>query len=301
MSGQTVIPAPGRKRSQAIGLALVICTAVGWGLNWPATKMLLSHCPPVSARGATGIFASLILFGTAVYRGEPLIVPAPLRGRLVLAALLNVTIWMGGTTTSMLWLSSGKAATLAYTMPAWAVLLGWPILQERPGIKQSAAVLMGICGVVVVVLGSHIDINRNELPGVALALFAAGSFAFSTVWSKRRAIGLPPMVLTAWQIGIGSVPLLLGGLLLEHPDFSRIQGLDWLVLGYTAVVSMGLCYLAWFAAVRRLSASTAALGTLLTPVIGVSASIFVVGDPLTTTQGLSLALVVGGIVLALPK
>jgi len=62
---------------------------------------------------------------------------------------------------------------------------------------------------------------------------------------------------------------------------------------------MGACYLLWFAAVRRLKASSAAIGTLLTPVIGVAASAVALGDPLTLNQVVSLAFVVAGIMLAI--
>jgi drug/metabolite transporter (DMT)-like permease len=73
--------------------------------------------------------------------------------------------------------------------------------------------------------------------------------------------------------------------------------IGWIAMAYTALISMGLCYLLWFAAVRRLRASSAAIGTLLTPVIGVVASTLTLGDPLTITQLVSLGLVAGGILL----
>ena len=72
----------------------------------------------------------------------------------------------------------------------------------------------------------------------------------------------------------------------------------WAALTYTAVVSLGICYLMWFAALRRLDASTAAIGTLLTPIVGVLASAIALGEPLMFPQFASLALVVSGIVLA---
>ena len=50
---------------------------------------------------------------------------------------------------------------------------------------------------------------------------------------------------------------------------------------------------------RRLKASSAAIGTLLTPVIGVAASAVALGDPLTLNQVVSLAFVVAGIMLAI--
>jgi drug/metabolite transporter (DMT)-like permease len=56
--------------------------------------------------------------------------------------------------------------------------------------------------------------------------------------------------------------------------------------------------MAWFGALRRLPASTAAVGILLAPVLGVFSSAALLGDPLGVRQMVALALTVGGIALA---
>jgi drug/metabolite transporter (DMT)-like permease len=297
---ETITPSlAAETRSRLIGFVCVAFTALGWGLNWPATKFLLTECPPLSARGVCGLAAGLVLFGVARFRGETLVVPRHLWGRLTVAALLNVSAWMGLTTVSMLWLPAGQAVTLAYTMPVWAALLAWPMLGDRPSSRQIAAIVLGICGVLILVGGAGLSLDAARRPGIALALSAAGLFALGTVLAKRRPIPLPRVTLVAWQVGIGCIPLLLGGLLFEQTHFDAMPLIGWIALGYTALVSMGLCYVLWFAAVRRLKPSSAAIGTLLTPVLGVVASSVALGDPLTIRQIVSLALVVAGIIFAI--
>ncbi|MEO6829714.1 MAG: DMT family transporter [Acidobacteriaceae bacterium] len=308
-AGRLVLPAPAAnidaassmpsRRMTAIGLACVAGTALGWGLNWPATKYLLTLCPPMSARGVSGLVAGIILLSIAASRGESLTVPRRLRGRLVIAALLNVSAWMGLTTASLLWLPAGQAAILAYTMPVWTTLLAWPVLAERPAPRQTLAIVLGICGVVILLGAAGVSLTTVELPGVIMALSAAALFASGTVWSKRQPIPLPRMALTGWQVLLGCLPLLVVGLLFEHPNFAALPLIGWATLAYTALISMGLCYILWFAAVRRLRASTAAIGTLLTPAIGVVASTLTLGDPLTMVQLVSLGLVAGGVLLAI--
>jgi drug/metabolite transporter (DMT)-like permease len=276
--------------SRLTGVACVLATALGWGLNWPATKFLLTTCPPLSARGVSGIAAGLILFGVAALRGETLSVPRHLWGRLTAAALLNVSAWMGLTTASLLWLPAGQAATFAYTMPVWVVLFSWFLLNERPGIRQITAVVLGICGVLVLVGESGFSVQEN--------LSAALLFAGGTILSKKAPIPLPRIALTAWQVALGCIPLLACGLLFEHARFDQLALIGWIALAYTAVVSMGVCYLLWFAALSRLKPSSAAIGTLLTPVVGVTASSLALGDPFTLSQAISLGLVAAGILLA---
>jgi drug/metabolite transporter (DMT)-like permease len=295
----TVLFTADARRVRFTGLTCVIFTALGWGLNWPATKFVLAVCPPLSARGMAGLVAGAVLFGIAALRGETLAVPRYLWGRLVIASLLNVSAWMGLTTASLLWLPAGQAATLAYTMPVWTVLMAWPMLGEKPTPRQIAAIIMGICGVIILVGDAGFDLKLSRAPGIALALTAAVLFAFGTVLAKQAPIPLQRVALTAWQVALGCLPLLASGLVFEDTKLIALPLLGWVALAYTAFISMGMCYLLWFAAVRRLSASGAALGTLLTPVIGVTASALALGDPLTLIQALSLGLVGGGIVLSI--
>ena len=286
------------QRARLIGIAWVVLTALGWGLNWPATKFLLTICPPLSARGISGLVAGLILLGVAASRGETLVVPRHLWGRLAGSALLNVTAWMGLTTASLVWLPAGQAATLAYTMPVWALLLAWPLLDERPGSRQIGAIVLGICGIIILLGGVTFRLDPSSIPGIVLALSAAALFALGTVLSKKIPIPLPRIALTAWQVALGCIPLLVGGLLFERAHFASLPLVGWIAMAYTAFISMGLCYILWFAAVRRLSASAAAIGTLLTPCIGVVASSMTTNDPLTLSQALSLGLIGIGILLA---
>ena len=52
----------GETTTQLTGAACVALTALGWGLNWPATKVLIATFPPLTARGVSGLAASVIYF-----------------------------------------------------------------------------------------------------------------------------------------------------------------------------------------------------------------------------------------------
>jgi drug/metabolite transporter (DMT)-like permease len=288
----------GYRSAKLIGVGCLLVTAVGWGLNWPATKFLLAECPPLTARGISGIVASVALASLAASRGETLTVPNHLRWRLMWAAVLNVSAWMGLTTLSLLWLNAGEAATLAYTMPVWTALLAWPVLGERLVPRRIGALVLGICGIVVLVGANGLHIDVAKLPGVAIVLSAALLFALGTVLSKRWRIEMSPVALTAWQVGIGAIPLLAASTVLERPHLLQMPWFGWAALAYTAVASLGICYLTWFAALRRIEAGTAAIGILLTPIVGVVASALTLGEPLQLPQIASLGLVIAGVVLA---
>jgi probable blue pigment (indigoidine) exporter len=188
--------------------------------------------------------------------------------------------------------------TLAYTMPVWTALLAWPILGERLAPRRIVALGLGICGIGVLLGGNGITVDTAKLPGLVIALAAALLFAWGTVLSKRWPLAMAAIAATAWQVGIGCIVLLAASLLLEHPHLLEMQWFGWVALSYTATISLATCYLMWFAALRRLKASTAAVGALLTPFVGVTASAITLGEPLEFSQLASLALVIAGIALS---
>ena len=215
--------------------------------------------------------ASLALAGIAASRGETLIVPRQLRWRLVGSALLNVSAWMGLTTLSLVWLNAGEAATLAYTMPVWTALLAWPVLGEKLVLSRIVALVLASAGSLCC-LAERLRCRRGQTARRQIVLAAAMLFALGTVLGKRSPLNMTPIAMTAWQVGIGCIVLLGASLVLEHPHLLEMHWFGWAALSYTAAVSLGICYITWFAALRRLEAGTAAIGTLLTPIIGVVAS-----------------------------
>ena len=286
-------------RPETAGLVLLLATVVGWGLNWPAMKVLLEEVPPFSIRAASAAVGVALLAAIALRRGESLAVPPRLFPRLTLAALLNVTAWMGLASFSLLWLAAGEATIVCYTMPVWASIFAWIVLGERITARRLMALGVGFAGLLVLVLGDGLDVGLAKLPGVGFALAAALLFSLGTVVTKRWPVAMPPASLVAWQTGLGCLPLLVGALIFDSVDVAAISTQSWLLLLYGGIAPLGLCYLAWFAALKRLPASAAAAGTLLTPVVGVITAALFLGEPLGLREVLALSLTIGGVVLAI--
>ncbi len=268
-------------------------------MTWPVLKTVMQELPALTARGLGGVIATLGLALVVVALRRPLSVPRSEWPGLLVAALLNYAAWMGFSTLGLRILSAGEGALVAYTMPVWAALLAWPVLEERPTLARLAALGMGMGGVAVLMSGQSLSAGLEKLPGVLLVLAAACCFALGAVLSKRRPLVLHPLTSVVWQVGLGSLPILAGAALLERPDWGQVSALSWSGVVYMGAVPLSLCYLTWFAALRRLPAGTAAMGTLLTPMVGMLASAGLLGEPLGWRQGLALALTLAGVVLAL--
>ena len=109
---------------------------MGWGSNWPMLKLLLQEMPPLTVRGLAGVSAGLVFAAGALMFGVRLAVPAGMWPRLLLAAGLNVTAWMGMATFGLVWLGAGEApgptALSGGALVIGALLIDqWLALRER--------------------------------------------------------------------------------------------------------------------------------------------------------------------------
>lgn len=280
------------------GIMFLAITSVGWGFNWPVTKYLLSELPPLTMRGSTGVIGAGLLAALAVVSGQSLRVPREMWLRLVLAAILNVACWMTLMGLALLWLPASEAALIAYTMPVWASLLAWPILGERPNLLRVISLVMAFAGLAAIMGGNGFAASAAKMPGILMALAGAIGFAVGTVLSKKLPINLPPLSAAAWQIGIGCLPVAVVGLLVEKADVAALSHLGWILLVYSTVIQFCVAYVSWFAALARLPASVAAIGTMAVPVIGVVASAVALHEPLGIGQIAALIFTLAGVVLA---
>jgi drug/metabolite transporter (DMT)-like permease len=291
-------PIAARGHITPAGLMFLAITSVGWGFNWPVTKYLLSELPPLTMRGTTGVVGALLLALLALVSGESLRVPRELWPRLVLAAFLNVACWMALMGLALLYLPASEAALIAYTMPIWASLLAWPVLGERPNLLRVISLVMAFAGLAAIMGGNGLAASVTKLPGIIMALGGAFGFAVGTVMAKKLPLNLPPLSAAAWQIGIGCLPVAIVGLLVEKADVAALSNLGWILIFYSTVIQFCIAYVSWFAALARLPASVAAIGTMAVPVIGVVASAVALHEPLGIGQIAALVFTLVGVVLA---
>ena len=248
-------------------------------------------------RTACGLAGCLFAFTVAAIRRERLL---PARGQwlwLVVFAMLNYGVFIVLTTQALVWLSASEAVVITYTLPIWASVLAWPMLGERPNWRRVAAILLGLAGVALMVGVGSVDASWDKLPGATMGFIAAWLFGLGTVVAKKHPLPLPPAASVAWQSGLGTIPVGILSLW-EHPTWTGVSPLGWSAIAYVSVVPLTIAYLAWFRALKLVPASTAATTVLVSPLVGVISSAFLLGDTLGPRQLLAMAMTLTGVALA---
>jgi drug/metabolite transporter (DMT)-like permease len=290
---------PARRIDAATGLVLLL--GVLWGSSWPMFNVVLRELSVWTFRGLAVLGAGLLLLAVARLRGIALSVPRASRPALIGASLGTISIWYVAATASVLFIPSGQASILGYTMPLWAALIAVLLFGERPTPRLLLALAFG-GGTVVLLAIPNLRALADAPTGIACALIAAIGWAAGTLIQKRADWrGTHPLTLTAWQMTVGSVPILVGAAIFA--DWRPFVP-SWPVLLaaiHLAIVPTALGTLVWFRIVHLLPANTAAISTIIVPVIAVAGGAWAHGEPLGAWQLSALACCVAALALALLK
>lgn len=269
---------------------MLVLLSLGWGVSWPVMRIALYEIPPLSMRMGTAACGAAILFACAKLQHRDLLIPAGMaRVHIVVSSMFNVVGFSLFTAFAQLSASTSRVTILAYTMPIWACLLARPILGERLTANRSVALLLCLAGLTVLVY----PLAHSGIPtGILLAIGAGVSWAAGTIYLKWARFSGDPIGIAAWQVAFGFVIMAACVLLFEGvPHFWPTSGAALFGVIFTGAVGSGIAYLLWFEVVQRLPAMTASLAVLSVPVIGVVASMIVLGERPTLPDVIGFALI----------
>ena len=120
-------------------------------------------------------------------------------------------------------------------------------------------------------------------PSVFYSLGCALSWAFATVYIKWAKLTIEPLANAAWQLVFGFLFVAAGTFIFDgYPRLWPLQTATMLAILNVGVIGVGLAHFLWWSIVGRLPTTTASIGALLVPVIGITASVVFLGEKLTT-------------------
>ena len=279
-------------------LALLGTLTLVWGTNWPLFKIALDELPVLTFRAIVLVTASLVLLAIMLARGESFAVPRGKWPALVAASALNLFIWNIATSIAVLYIPSGHASVLAYTMPLWVALIGFAVFGQRLTGRLLAAILIGASAVVALMV-PNFSSYAHAPAGLFWGLFAGFCWAVGTFVVKRTSWQGMGLSLTFWQVVITLPPILLGALLIDGlpTHWPSTQALAATI--YTGAVPMALGTAAWFALVKLLPAQVAGLSAIAIPIVAIVSGVLILHEPLSPLQALAIASTVLSLWLAL--
>jgi len=242
------------------GYALVAMAALLWGLIGPLTKLaVLAGMSPVEAafwRAMMGwvLYAThAVVIGRVGVRGKDL-------GWLVGFGVVCVFGLFGSYVVAVDQGGAALAAVLLYTAPAWVAVLAWKFLREPMTGVKIAAVAVTLLGVAAVSLGSGLG-GRIQSLGIFMGLLSGVTYALYYIFGKAflSRYATPTIFLYALPVGAACmVPFI---------HFGPRPPAAWMYCAVTAVCTTYGAYTLYYAGLKRIEASRAAVIATLEPVV----------------------------------
>ena len=279
---------------------LLPCVWIAWGLSYPLMSWSLEAVDLFSGRLIIMPLSGLILLAVGVRGGAPALPERRFWGQIALTGLFNMGLFQIFLISGIATLGPSRTPIIVYTMPAWSALFGVFLLKERISLRVALSLALSLAAVGIIV--SQETAVRTAPIGTFFTLLAAIFFGIGTVLTKRMAVAGDTTINAAWQILLGTVPVVIVWLLFAHDAYfhpERVRGLAALV--WLILVSNVLAYFCWFRIIRALPASVASLTTLVVPCIGFGSSALLTGADISYLDVVALCLIIAAVTLVLAK
>jgi drug/metabolite transporter (DMT)-like permease len=275
------------RQRQTFSWFLLILANVLWAASYVAAKYALQDMSLLLMLALRMGISAVILLPFLISRRKALNLSRQAIPQLILLALIGFVInklfEFGGLALT----TASDVALLIASESLFTAALSWMLLRERFKPLAGCALLVGIFGVYLIVERSLIPNIPSggglwRIVGDLLVVCALIFEAFYTVRGKALLVKYPPLLVTAASIVVSMVFWLpVAGWQVLSTGWHPIGLLAWLSIGWLALMSTVIAYLAWFRGLADIDGSAAASTLYIQPLLGTLLAILLLHDQLT--------------------
>ncbi len=195
--------------------------------------------------------------------------------------------------------TASDVALLISSESIFTALFSWLLLRERFRWLTLLALLVGLCGVYLIVERSLVPSipaggGATRLLGDLLVILALIFESFYTIRGKALLDRHPPLLVTAAAI-VGSTIfwLPMAGVSILTSGWPALNWQAWLGVLWLALMSTVVAYLAMFQALKHATGTAAATALFIQPLLGTLLAVVLLGDQLVPTT------LIGGLLILL--
>jgi drug/metabolite transporter (DMT)-like permease len=279
-------------------LALLGLLTLVWGTNWPLFRIALDELPVWTFSTIVLAAAICVLAPILLVRRESFAVPKDRWLPLMAASAMNIGVWNIATSLAVLYIPSGHASVLAYTMPLWVAAIGFAVFGQKLTGRLLAAIAIGAAAVAALMIPNFAS-YASAPAGLFWGLFAGFCWAVGTFIVKRTTWPGMGLSLTFWQVVLSFPPIAVGAFVIDGLPTHWPPAKALAATLYTGMIPMALGTATWFALVKLLPAQVAALSSIAIPIVAIVSGILILHEPLSALQAVAIASTVISLWLAL--
>lgn len=279
---------------QKNNIILLTFLVIVWGINWPISKIALTYAPPLLFAGIRTVIGGVILILIALPKANKLRL-RELWPVYLTSAVLSIVFYYGFQTIGLQYVPAGLFSSIVFLQPVLLGIFSWLWLGESMYGLKMVGLLLGFLGVASLSIGGIT--GSVSIGGIILALASALSWALGTIYMKKNAPRVDTLWMTAMQITMGGVILLISGSAAE--SWSDIVWSQTFIVDtlFIAIFVIALGWLIYFKLINEGEAGKVGSFTFLIPLISIGTSVIFLNEQITLNLVIGLLLIVSSIIL----
>ncbi len=277
---------------KAIGLPILALCWVSffWGTTWLASKEGVKYMPGLQLAGIRQFIGGILYVGFFLYKKTPW--PKGKQWKTIfILSILNFVLSNGLSTWGVKYISSGLGAIIGAIFPLWIVLI--TIFRGEKIARLSILGLVISFGGICVIFYDHLaDFLKPDFRfGIFISLIATFTWAFGTMYTRKKAASFNPYFSLGLQMLISScITLAFVGATGTGVNISSIPANSWWAIGYLVIIGSVLTFIAYIYMIQRLPAEINSIYAYINPIVAILLGAIIFGEPLT------IAIAIGGAV-----
>ncbi len=276
-------------------LLLALLVTFLWSTSFVIIKFGLSEISPLNFAGLRYIIAFICLLPFVFTRkniSELIAVEKNDWKKLILLGILFYSITQGAQYAGLFYLPAVTVSLILNFTPVVVAVLAVFTIKENPSRLQW-------CGVFLFVIGTifyfyPVNLPDNSVIGIVIMLIGVLANALSSILGRNINYQkkISPYIVTVVSMGIGSLILIMSGIMIEGFPVVNLKSL--LFLLWLAVINTALAFTIWNYTLRTLTAMESSIinGTMLIQ-IAVLAYLFL-GEPVSFKEIIGMILAAAG-------
>lgn len=267
-----------------------------WGTTYLAIKYAVETIPPFMMMGMRSVIAGGTLYIYGRFRGDS----NPSRNELPSLLLIGTLFFLIGHGV-LAWaqqtVPSGVTALLVASEPVIIAVFEPVFTREgRVGKRTLLGMLIGICGIAILVIPQGLDFKNANLLGSFGIIIAASAWSGGAIYSRVARIPRSPFITGGIQLLFGGALLIITSYIsgeLSHISLSAITVRSWMGLAYLIVFGSVVAFSAYTWLLTVTTATRISTHTFINPVIAILAGWMFAGEALT--KGMVIAAMLIGL------
>jgi drug/metabolite transporter (DMT)-like permease len=276
----------------SIGLPILALCWVSffWGTTWIASKEGVKHMPALQLAAIRQFIGGFIYISFFLFKKTPW--PKGKQWKtIIILGILNFVLSNGLSTWGVKYISSGLGAIIGAIVPLWIVIITF-FRGERLARLTVIGLIISFGGVCVIFYDHLSDFMIPDFRfGIILSLIATLTWAFGSLYTKKKAASFNPYFSLGLQMLISSIIIFAyNGATGISVSLSAIPAISWWSIAYLVIVGSVVTFVAFIYALQHLPAEISSIYAYINPIIAVILGAAIFGETLNA------AIAIGGTV-----